>query len=100
MHSIYLYNILYISINYNNLFSLSYWIIKGGNFSNHKLALILKDGNLIANRTLTQNNLIKLHFCYTKQDYGNDLSKLTLMSSFLQCWIAKDDKFYYMYILA
>jgi len=60
-------NVLYILGNRNNLLSLGHWIAKGGNFRGCKLALIFKKGNVIANGTLTANNLIKFCFHYAKQ---------------------------------
>jgi hypothetical protein len=41
--------------------------VKGSDFHGCKLALISKKGNVIANGTLTANNLIKFHFHYAKQ---------------------------------
>jgi len=65
VYPICLCNVLYMPRNYNNLFSLSYWIAKGGNFSGHKLALISKQRNIITIGMLTSNNLIQFHFCCT-----------------------------------
>jgi hypothetical protein len=60
-------NVLHIPGNWNNLLSLRCWIAKGGDFRGRELALMLKKGNVIANGTLTTNNLIKFCFHYAKQ---------------------------------
>jgi len=77
MHTIHLQDILYVSGNQNNLFSLRHWLTKGGDFSGQDLALISKVGNTIANRMLTFNNLIKLKFCYTKDNIVNNADDAT-----------------------
>jgi transposase InsO family protein len=59
-------NVLYVPGNKSNLLSLGRWIAKGGDFLGRKLALISKKGDVIANGTLTPNNLIKFHFRYAK----------------------------------
>src|SRR5216683_586288 len=84
-HTIHLHDVLYIPGNQNNLFSLRRWITKGGNFMGHNLALISKSGNIIANRMLTLNNLIKLCFWYTKDDIhiNTSLPALTSVASLL-----------------
>ncbi len=83
MHTIHLHDILYVSRNWNNLFSLRCWIAKGGDFTGHDLALISKLGNIIANGILTLNNLIKLRFRYTKDDIhiNTSLPALTSIAS-------------------
>ncbi len=88
-HTIHLHDVLYVPGNWNNLFSLGCWIAKGGDFLGHDLALISKAGNTIANRILTSNNLIKLHFCYTKDDidinkYLPTLTSLTSLPAIQQ----------------
>jgi len=59
-------SILYVPRNRHNLLSLGCWIAKGGDFLGRRLALISKQGNVIANGTLTSNNLIKFRFYFTK----------------------------------
>jgi len=69
--TIHLHDVLYVPGNWNNLFSLRRWLAKGGDFSGQDLALVSKMGKLITKGTLTPNNLIKLHFHYTKSDTKN-----------------------------
>ena len=57
----------------------------------HNLALISKSGNIIANRMLTLNNLIKLRFWYTKDDIDINTSLPALTSvvertAFVRAW--------------
>jgi hypothetical protein len=61
-------DVLYILGNKNNLFSLGRWIAKGSDFMGRKLILISKQGDIIANRKLMTNNLIKFRFCYAKHE--------------------------------
>jgi hypothetical protein len=66
LYPICLYDVLYVPGNRNNLFSLRHWIAKGGDFLGQKLTLIFKQGNIIAHRMLTKDNLIKFCFCSAK----------------------------------
>jgi len=67
-YPIHLCDILYVPRNRNNLFSLRRWISKGGDFLGRKLALISKQGNIIAEGMLTANHLIKFRFSYPKHE--------------------------------
>ncbi len=71
-HTIHLCNVLYVPSNCNNLFSLRCWLVNGGDFSGHNLALISKAGKSITKGTLTTNNLIKLCLCYATDSKNND----------------------------
>jgi len=73
--TIHLCDILYVPRNRNNLFSLGRWLAKGGDFSGQDLTLVSKSGKLIMKGTLTPNNLIKLHFRYTKSNTKNATHK-------------------------
>jgi len=87
-HMIHLHNILYVLGDWNNLFSLGCWFAKEGDFLGCDLTLITKGGNVIINKTLTSNNLIKFHFCYTKDDISDNYSLSTTSLSSTKCLIS------------
>jgi hypothetical protein len=69
--TIHLRDVLYVPRNWNNLFLLGRWLMKGRDFSRQDLTLVSKMGKLITKGTLMPNNLIKLHFHYTKSNTKN-----------------------------
>jgi hypothetical protein len=78
--------VLYVPGNQNNLLSFGRWIAKGGDFHGHKLALILKKGDVIANGTLTANNLIKFRFCYAKHIPSSSITSYPSISLLQKSW--------------